>query len=243
MDDCNCRWLPVGSVGTHRESYEKWGRSPRRLRERRITIEMSYSREKSAAIDAVARAVRLCQTVQADFVHISSLEKGDRSPVTVADFGAQALICRRLAEEYPYDVIVGEEDSSDLRNPDAARYLKQVTAYVQRFHPGVDSEDVCEWIDRGGRDVADRFWTVDPVDGTKGFLRSEQYAIALALIEDGQVRVGVLGCPVMPRSFAHQAVVKGRSARPRQSLCGLQKLQQLQRSQATHWMAGGNRTS
>lgn len=138
---------------------------------------MSYSREKSAAIDAVARAVRLCQTVQADFVHISSLEKGDRSPVTVADFGAQALICRRLAEEYPYDVIVGEEDSSDLRNPDAARYLKQVTAYVQRFHPGVDSEDVCEWIDRGGRDVADRFWTVDPVDGTKGFLRSEQYAI------------------------------------------------------------------
>ena len=27
---------------------------------------MSYSREKSAAIDAVARAVRLCQTVQAD---------------------------------------------------------------------------------------------------------------------------------------------------------------------------------
>ena len=39
---------------------------------------------------------------------------------------------------------------------------------------------------------------MDPVDGTKGFIRGDQYAIALALIEDGQVVVGVLGCPNLP---------------------------------------------
>ena len=36
---------------------------------------------------------------------------------------------------------------------------------------------------------------MDPIDGTKGFLRGHQYAVALALVEKGQVQVGVLGCP------------------------------------------------
>ena len=43
--------------------------------------------------------------------------------------------------------------------------------------------------------MSDRFWTLDPIDGTKGFLRNEQYAIALALIEDKQVKVAALVCP------------------------------------------------
>jgi 3'(2'), 5'-bisphosphate nucleotidase len=43
-----------------------------------------------------------------------------------------------------------------------------------------------------------RHWTLDPVDGTKGFLRGGQYAICLALIEDGIVHLGVVGCPNLP---------------------------------------------
>jgi 3'(2'), 5'-bisphosphate nucleotidase len=39
---------------------------------------------------------------------------------------------------------------------------------------------------------------VDPVDGTKGFLRNQQYAVALALIVDGRVVLGVLGTPNLP---------------------------------------------
>jgi 3'(2'), 5'-bisphosphate nucleotidase len=46
--------------------------------------------------------------------------------------------------------------------------------------------------------VAERFWTLDPIDGTKGFLRRQQYAIALALIEDGQVQVAAMACPALP---------------------------------------------
>ena len=41
-------------------------------------------------------------------------------------------------------------------------------------------------------------WVLDPIDGTKGFLRGEQYAVALALIENGRVVLGVLGCPNFP---------------------------------------------
>ena len=39
------------------------------------------------------------------------------------------------------------------------------------------------------------YGTLDPIDGTKGFLRGEQYAIALGLLEHGRVVLGVLGCP------------------------------------------------
>lgn len=50
---------------------------------------------------------------------------------------------------------------------------------------------------------APRFWTIDPIDGTKGFLREDgQYAVCLALLEKTQngwdVVLGVLGCPALP---------------------------------------------
>ena len=38
-------------------------------------------------------------------------------------------------------------------------------------------------------------WALDPIDGTKGFLRGEQYAVCLALIVDAKVELGVIGCP------------------------------------------------
>ena len=40
-----------------------------------------------------------------------------------------------------------------------------------------------------------RYWLLDPIDGTKGFLRGGQYAVALALMVNGQAQIGVLGCP------------------------------------------------
>ena len=43
-------------------------------------------------------------------------------------------------------------------------------------------------------------WIIDPIDGTKGFLRGEQYAVCLALVVDSVVQLGVLGCPNLPVS-------------------------------------------
>lgn len=42
------------------------------------------------------------------------------------------------------------------------------------------------------------FWTLDPIDGTKGFLRGGQYAVCLALLVNGRVELGVMGCPNLP---------------------------------------------
>jgi 3'(2'), 5'-bisphosphate nucleotidase len=158
---------------------------------------MAYSREKRVAIEAVSHAAELCQSVQSEIVQNGPLEKADRSPVTIADFGSQALICHCLKTSFPQDSIVGEEDSTELRKPENASWLARVVRYVQRLQATATSEAVCRWIDAGGGAPAQRFWTLDPIDGTKGFLRDDQYAIALALVEDGQVKVGVLGCPAL----------------------------------------------
>ncbi|MCP4536882.1 MAG: 3'(2'),5'-bisphosphate nucleotidase [Chloroflexi bacterium] len=163
---------------------------------------MSFTEEKKVAIEAVIRAAELCQAVRAEMASVDSLEKGDKSPVTIADFGSQALVCQHLITAFPYDTIVGEEDSTDLQNPGNAPKLDRVTQYVQRFHPNTTPDEVCRWIDTGKRTMAERFWTLDPIDGTKGFLRDDQYAIALALVEHGKVQVAVLGCPALSLDMA-----------------------------------------
>lgn len=170
---------------------------------------MSYTQEKQAAITAVTIAARLCSMVRSEMVSLAALEKGDRSPVTVADFGAQALVCHHLKAAFPADVIVAEEDSGQLQQPGEGETLAQVTGYVQRFLPDVTPGDVCRWIDEGNGMVGPRYWTLDPIDGTKGFLRNDQYAIALALVEDGQVKVAALACPALPLNLAEPNTAAG----------------------------------
>ena len=154
------------------------------------------------AIDAVVKAMQLCEQVQAEMVSTDAIQKTDRSPVTVADFGSQALICKAIGDAFPDDVIVAEESAQALKENVAL--LERVTAYVNRFCKDAvpAAETVCEWIDRGSGEVGPNFWTLDPIDGTKGFLRRDQYAIALAYIVDGTVQLGVLGCPNLPYRLA-----------------------------------------
>ena len=152
------------------------------------------------AIDAVIKAMRLCEQVQAEMVPTDAIQKTDRSPVTVADFGSQALICKAIGDVFPNDVIIAEESAQALK--ENAPLLERVTGYVSQFcEDTVSAETVCEWIDRGSSEVGPNFWTLDPIDGTKGFLRRDQYAIALAYIVDGTVQLGVLGCPNLPYRF------------------------------------------
>ena len=152
-----------------------------------------YVQEMEAAILAVSEAARLCQRIQPG--HGSAL-KHDRSPVTVADFGSQATICRMLRTRYPDDPIMAEEDASALRMPTGSFLRKEVVRRVRELYRNAHVKDILDWIDYGStRAYRDRFWTLDPVDGTKGFLGGRQYAIALALIVDGRVRAAALACP------------------------------------------------
>ena len=155
----------------------------------------SYQKEQEVALAAVREAAILCQAVQAEITD-SVLEKKDRSPVTVADFGSQAIVCQHINAAFPEDPIIAEEDSAALREEGNAPLLARVEQHIQALRPETTAETACTWIDFGGaQDYSDRFWTLDPIDGTKGFLRGQQYAIALALIVEGEVTVAALGCP------------------------------------------------
>jgi 3'(2'), 5'-bisphosphate nucleotidase len=145
-------------------------------------------------LQAVRQASALAKQVQAEMIS-PALMKEDRSPVTVADLACQALVGFLLHRAFPGDILVAEEDASALCQPAGHAMLEQVTAFVERFIPQVTPAQVCDWIDTGRAEPAGRYWTLDPIDGTKGFLRGDQYAVALALIADGKVQAGALGCP------------------------------------------------
>jgi 3'(2'), 5'-bisphosphate nucleotidase len=161
---------------------------------------MSYELERRVAVEAVIKACRLCSAVQAAHLADGVLDKEDKSPVTVADFGAQAVVSDHLAATFPHDPLVGEEDSALLRRLENATIKETVLKHVRMIAPHLKEKETFAAIDRGNAEGGSkgRFWTLDPIDGTKGFLRGDQYAVALALIEDGQVRLGVLGCPSLP---------------------------------------------
>lgn len=156
--------------------------------------------EVKFALYAVRQACQVVQQVQAELVD-ASLTKDDRSPVTVADFASQALVARLLEETFPNDLLVAEEDSTALRGSQNGVLLEQVTGFVRRYSNGITPDHVCAWIDRGGSSPNGRYWVLDPIDGTKGFLRGDQYAVALALVANGQVQLGVLGCPNLCDAF------------------------------------------
>lgn len=167
--------------------------------------------ELKFAIQSVKKAAMLVRQVQAELVSLA-LTKDDRSPVTVADFASQALIAYLIIQSFPSDMLVAEEDSTSLRQPENQQTLEQVIRFVAHFSGPVSASDICTWIDRGAGEPTGRFWTLDPIDGTKGFLRGDQYAIALALIEDGQVEIGVLGCPNLREGKLHEIGGEGTLA-------------------------------
>jgi 3'(2'), 5'-bisphosphate nucleotidase len=140
-------------------------------------------------------AGKLCEQVRREQGSLA-IAKPDRTPVTVADFSAQAIICQALGEAFPNDPVIGEEDSTLLRTQ--TDQLARVTQYVQAYLPSATPESVATWIDRGNAQVKSRYWTLDPIDGTKGYIRGDQYAIALALVEAGELKLGLLGCPALP---------------------------------------------
>ncbi len=153
----------------------------------------SIPAELQFAINLMAGCATITSNVQQQ--HITKQDKADCSPVTIADYAVQAYVAQAIANQFSNDKLVGEETSDLLgQDPDL---LAAVTQQVQYLLPNAEAEQVCEWIDRGQGQSQGRYWVLDPVDGTKGFLRRMQYATALALIEDGEVLLGVVGCPAL----------------------------------------------
>lgn len=165
-----------------------------------------YHKELQAAVDVVERACRLCVEVKKSLFSSEGriLEKNDQTPVTIADFGVQALVSLELGRLFPSIPLVAEEDSAFLRSNNLANSVLDVVADIAEISgkPLMEA-DVLEAIDRGGKDAfvfgssPATYWVLDPIDGTKGFLKGSEalYVVGLSFVVEGDVVLGVMGCP------------------------------------------------
>ena len=103
-------------------------------------------KELLTAITAVTRASRLTQkvfsSIQAGQANSAgTITKQDKSPVTIADYGSQALVNAILHSVFPNDPIVGEEDSGELRsNPQLREKVWRLVSSTLQDVSSVDLE-------------------------------------------------------------------------------------------------------
>lgn len=175
-----------------------------------------YDRELDVAVKAVQLACVLCQRVQDRLLKNEEKvnSKDDNSFVTVADWSVQAVVSWVLSHSLNGEHIsmIAEEDTQALRGVEGMDLLHRVVATVNEclseaaifgLNPPLKplgTVDVLKAINKGSSKggPTGRHWVLDPVDGTLGFVRGDQYAVALAMIEEGEVVLGVLGCPNYP---------------------------------------------
>jgi 3'(2'), 5'-bisphosphate nucleotidase len=146
---------------------------------------------------AVRQAAVLCRRVQE--AHLVSSDKGGHEPVTIADYGSQAIISRAIAAAFPDDGIIAEEDGGQFMEIVAQEQRAEVVALLAEIlNTPVTQADVVRWLDHGQRRETARTWVIDPIDGTKGFLALRSYVIAVGILVDKQPAAGVIGCPAYP---------------------------------------------
>jgi 3'(2'), 5'-bisphosphate nucleotidase len=160
-------------------------------------VEPSVPIDLHPIFQAVRQAVSLCRRVQE--MHLVSSEKAGREPVTIADYGSQAVLCRAISLAFPDDAIIAEEQGgqfvelvSDDERAEVLRLLGDL------LDTRVTAADVVRWLDHGQGRQAERTWVIDPIDGTKGFLALRNYVVAVGLLQNGQPAGGVIGAPAYP---------------------------------------------
>ena len=121
--------------------------------------------------------------------------------------------------------VLGEESASSLEEGDPALLAAVLAAFSSAMAPKAElagvvagggssaaggawtSTDVLRALAAGscqgglaceGEGEGRGYWTMDPIDGTKGYLRGGQYAVGLAYIRDGTPVLAVMACPCLP---------------------------------------------
>ncbi|MBA4028412.1 MAG: hypothetical protein C0475_04650 [Planctomyces sp.] len=140
--------------------------------------------------------------------------KADGSPVTPADYAAQAVIAHTLRRWLGPVTMIGEESGASLRGACLAALpgadelawnaLTQSGAWPDAPRDGLaEAIDTGSWSADAGGSAADAgpapetYWTTDPIDGTRGFIRGHQYAVCLAKVHRGRAVLAALACPAL----------------------------------------------
>lgn len=127
--------------------------------------------------------------------------------VTIAEQAGNAIL-EIYAAGFDVDL---KDDGSPLTEADVASH-RLITASLGALTPDIPilSEESAEQAPYELRRAWRRFWLVDPLDGTKEFVRRNgEFTVNVALIEDGVPILGVVHAPVLSLTYA---AVAGRPA-------------------------------
>ena len=159
---------------------------------------------------AVRQAADLCRAVQE--MHLTGGEKIGHEPVTIADYGSQAIICRAISRHFAGDGIIAEEQGGQfvelVSNGEKADIVRLL---ADTLGERVTQADIVRWLDYGHGIESERIWTVDPIDGTRGFVAMRNYAIGVGVMADAQPVGAVIAAPGYPTPDRQGALFHAQS--------------------------------
>ncbi|MFX0025137.1 MAG: inositol monophosphatase family protein [Candidatus Hermodarchaeota archaeon] len=119
-----------------------------------------------------------------------SFQKEDDSPVTLADYASQIFIVKKLKETFPNDQIIAEESYNSHIDINVKRIIKRCYKSLE-----LDLiEDIERTLNYRGP-YSSRQWTVDPIDGTKGFQKNLSYAVGIGFMDNSELITAAIGVP------------------------------------------------
>jgi 3'(2'), 5'-bisphosphate nucleotidase len=148
----------------------------------------SFNKELSLAIKLVEKASKITEWFRKK--EILSFKKEDESPVTLADFASQIFIISKIKELFPEDQIIAEEDSGSFLNLNTEDIIKKCYNSLDLV-----IEDNFKDTLNYRVSISKRQWTIDPIDGTKGFQKHLAYAIGVGFMVQSEPTVCAISVP------------------------------------------------
>lgn len=132
--------------------------------------------------------------------------------ITIAEAAGQKIMAVKNRSE-AFDVHK-KKDNSPVTEADLAA-SELICCELLNAYPDIPvlSEENVDDTAEETRLSWDKYWLVDPLDGTKEFIRGrDEFTVNIALIEDGEVMVGVVHSPALGVSWAGD-IVAGKAIR------------------------------
>jgi len=135
----------------------------------------------------------------------TSTAKSDGSPVTAADMVVQLLVLHGLRERIGAVRVIAEETPASLGDDSAAWSL--VVQALEECAPWsglapVTAEEAKRRLLWGRDDSSDApYWSLDPIDGTSGWVAGRAYATCLGFIENDRCLAGGIAMSPPPREW------------------------------------------
>ncbi len=145
-----------------------------------------YNKESELAIDLVKKAHKIPEWFKEK--GFKSFEKRDQSPVTLADLATQIYIIHNLKAKFPEDHILAEEEGS-LINTNSEELIYECFDELK-----IKVENIKETLNYRGS-LSAREWTVDPIDGTQGYVKGLSYAIGIGFMVESEPKISAISVP------------------------------------------------